>query len=300
MPKNSIVPAHTLRFGMLTMPYPPWARLLATWREYEAMGFDTIWVCDHFVSASGQRPLFEAWTVLAALAAETEWVRFGTVVSCNAFRHPALLAKEIVTVDHISGGRLEVGLGTGWWAEEHAMYGFAFLPPATRIARFRESVVVLDRLLRGEVTTHDGDALRLREAVCRPNPIQRPRPPFVLAAQGPRMIWTVAPFVDTWVASFGLSPVEVAERGRALDAECVAIGRDPRGVRRAFLWAPWVQPLDPWESVGAFDEFVGRYRDAGVTDFIFDEPRTEQRPVLERVAAETLPRLRVPMLRGLT
>ena len=236
------MPDHALRFGMLTMPYPPWPRLLVTWREYEAMGFDSVWVCDHFVSASGQRPLFEAWTLLAALAAETERLRLGTAASCNAFRQTALLAKEIVTVDHISNGRLDVGLGAGWWAAEHEMYGFAFLPPPARIDRFRETVAVLDRLLRGDVTTHDGDALRLREAICRPTPVQRPRPPLVLAAQGAKMLRTIAPFVDTWMASFGLSPAEVADRNRALDARCIEIGRDPRQVRRAFPWAPWVQP----------------------------------------------------------
>lgn len=287
------MPAPPLRVGMLTMQHPPFSALVARWREYEALGFDSVWVCDHFVGQGGE-PLFEAWTLLAALATQTERVRLGTVVTCASFRQPALLAKEVATVDHVSGGRLEVGLGAGWWAAEHQTYGIPFSSPAERVARFRDTVEVIDRLLRadGEPIDFVGQHLKLHGAPFQPPPRQRPRPPLMLAAQGPRMMEIVAAHADAWVGSFGLGPAEVASRNRLLDERCRAFGRDPRLVRRVFCWAPWVQDVDPWDSEDAFVRFVAAYRAAGVTDFIFDEPRPAQRAVLERVAREVLPSLR--------
>jgi alkanesulfonate monooxygenase SsuD/methylene tetrahydromethanopterin reductase-like flavin-dependent oxidoreductase (luciferase family) len=273
---------------MLTMQYPPWPRLVARWRAYEGLGFDSIWVCDHFTAARDDTPLFEAWTALAALATRTTRVRFGTVVSCAAFRHPALLARQAATIDHVSNGRLEIGLGAGWWGEEHARWGFRFPEPPERIALFREQIEVVDRLLRGEVTSYAGRTYALREAPNRPRPVQQPRPPLVLAAQGPRMLEIVARHADTWVASFGLSPDEIAERVKVLADRAAAVGRRPESIRRAFVWAPWVDAFDPWASVAAFDDFVGRYRVAGITDFIFDEPSPAQWQTLENVATDVL------------
>lgn len=279
------VPA--LRVGILTMQYPPWGALLARWRDYEALGFASVWVCDHFVGQQGE-PLFEAWTVLAAAAMATERVRLGVAVTCGTFRQPAVLAKEALTVDHLSGGRLEVGIGAGWWEAEHAAFGIPFPPPGERVERFRETVEVVDRLLRtgGESVSDEGRQARLRNAPMRPEPVQRPRPPLAVGAQGPRMLEIVAAYADTWMASFGLDADQVGALNRVLDERCAALGRDPAALRRAFLWAPWVQALDPWSSIDAFQEFVGRYRDAGITDFVFDEPRPEQRRVLDRVAAD--------------
>ena len=293
VPQGSARRTPSLRFGMLTMQYPPWPELAAQWRAYEALGFDSIWVCDHLIGQQ-EEPLLEPWTLLAALAQATERVRLGTVVTCNTFRHPALLAKEAATVDHVSGGRLELGLGAGWWEAEHHTYGIPFSPPGERVARFREAVEIVDRLLRsdGAAVDYEGRYHRLRAAPFRPAPVQRPRPPLMLAAQGPRMLDVAAAYADTWVGSFGLSPDEIAARNRRLDARCAALGRDPGAVRRAFVWAPWVQAVDPWASEEAFVDFVDRYREAGVTDFIFDEPRPDQRSTLERVVRTVLPGLR--------
>jgi alkanesulfonate monooxygenase SsuD/methylene tetrahydromethanopterin reductase-like flavin-dependent oxidoreductase (luciferase family) len=268
-----------LRIGMLTMQYPPWDRLVERWRTYEALGFDSIWLCDHFTAARNDAPLFEPWTALAALATVTTQVHFGTVVSCAAFRHSALLAKQATTIDHISNGRLEIGLGAGWWEEEHVRWGFPFLEPPERIARFREQVEGIDGLLRSDSPPN------------RPSPVQQPRPPFVLAAQGRRMLEIAARYADTWVTSFGLSPDEIGERCRLLDERAVGYGRNPACIRRAFVWAPWVDTFDPWSSVAAFQDFIGRYGAAGITDFIFDEPEPAQWRTLERVAARVLPRL---------
>ena len=106
------------------------------------------------------------------------------------------------------------------------------------------------------------------------------------------MLEVVARHADAWVGSFGLSPSEVGARNRLLDERCTALGREPRGLRRLFVLAPWVQSIDPWASLEAFRDFVGRYRAAGITEFVFDEPRSEQRPILQRIAVELLPELR--------
>ena len=281
-----------LRFGILTMPVPPWTALVERWRSYEALGFDSVWVCDHFTAAADGAPLFEAWTTLAGMAAVTSRIRLGTLVSCGTFRHPALLAKEIVTIDHLSAGRLEIGIGAGWWAEEHLKFGFPFASPAARVARFAETVEILDLLLRGEECDYNGAYYQLSQARITPVAHQLPRPPLVLAAQGPRMLALAARIADTWIASFGLSPFEVAQRCATLDTACQALGRDPLSVRRAFLWAPWVQSLDPWASDQDFNAFVAAYQAAGITDFYFDEPRPDQRGGFEAIVTGSLARLR--------
>jgi alkanesulfonate monooxygenase SsuD/methylene tetrahydromethanopterin reductase-like flavin-dependent oxidoreductase (luciferase family) len=265
-----------LRIGMLTMQYPPWDRLVARWRAYEDLGFDSIWLCDHFTAARDDAPLFEAWTALAALATVTRRVRFGTVVSCAAFREASLLARQAATLDHVSNGRLEIGLRAGWWAGEHRRWGLAFPEPAERFARFRTTVEFVGR--------------HLRTSCHCPPPIQQPRPPLVLAAQGRRMLEIAAAYADTWVASFGLRPTEIAARVAFLEEAASARGRSLAEIRRAFVWAPWVDEFDPWSSVDAFEDFVGQYAAAGVTDFIFDEPQTAQSAVFARVAGEVLPR----------
>ena len=146
-----------VRFGIVTDQNQPWSELLARWQLFERLGFDSIWDCDHFVQPSRPTgPYFEAWTLLAALAARTERIRIGVLVSCNTFRHPALLAKQAVTVDHVSNGRLELGLGAGWYEPEHRMFGLDFPNPGELTSRFREAVDIVDGLLRNEVFSYAG------------------------------------------------------------------------------------------------------------------------------------------------
>lgn len=280
-----------LRFGICTDQNLPWEELVRRWRLFEDLGFDSAWDCDHYVQPSRPHgPYLEGWTLLAALAAVTRRIRLGVLVSCNTFRHPALLAKEAVTVDHISNGRLELGLGAGWYEPEHAMYGLPFPPAGELVARFEEAVEIVDGLLRNESYSFSGRFHTLNEAEFRPGPIQRPRPPLTIGAHGPRMLKLCARYADAW-NSFG-TVEEVTERNRVLDARCVEIGRDPASIVRSLYF--WVARagLDPWQSVDAFEEMVGRYRAAGISEFIVDQPRADQEPVLVRVATELLPRLR--------
>lgn len=257
----------SLPLGILIMPRPPLAGVVERCQRYEAMGVQSVWLCDHFVD---QRfgPLFESWTLLAALAAATSRIRLGTAATCLPYRRPAVLAKSAATVDHISGGRLELGLGSGWWRPEFERFGYEFPPPAERARRFAETVATLQELF----------------ATLRPAPVQRPYPPFVLAAQGPKMLETVARHGDGWLASFGLSPAEIGDRNRLLDVRCAAHGRSPVAVRRISLWTPWVQEGNPWHSLASFAEFVATYRAAGVTEFILEEPRPDQAAAFQQIA----------------
>ncbi len=284
-----------LRFGICTDQNLPFETLAERWRYFERLGFDSVWDCDHFNQPSRpDGPYFEGWTLLAALAARTERIRVGVLVSSNTFRHPALLAQQAVTLDHISNGRLELGLGAGWFVPEHERFGIPFPPPGERVDRFREAVEIVDSLLRNETTTYGGRYHRLDGASVRPAPLQKPRPPLTLGAHRPRMLRICAEYADGW-NSFG-TVEDMRERNLILDEHCAAVGRDPREIRRSFYgWAAQMKEQglpDPWESTAAFEDVVGRYLEVGIDEFVIDQPGPEQLEVLERVATDVVPRLR--------
>jgi F420-dependent oxidoreductase-like protein len=293
----------------------PFPTLVERWRQIEALGFDSIWDFDHYNQPSRpEGPYFEAWTLLAGLAVHTRRVRIGVLVSSNTFRHPALLAKQAITLDHMSQGRLDVGLGAGWFVAEHDAYGLEFPAPGERVSRFKEAVEVVDRLLRQDRTTYAGRYYRLTDAVCLPRPVQQPRPPLMLAGHGPRMLRIIAERGDLW-NSYG-TPEEIRERNAILDAACQAIGRDPATLTRSLYgWATqtpqasWADeraggwaatlakgdrrlPADPWVSPQACVDFIETYREVGIDHFVIDAPRADQLGVMERFAADLLPRLR--------
>ena len=280
-----------IRFGICTDQGESYATLADRWRYYEELGFDSVWNCDHFMRPSDpSSPYFEGWTLLAALAAETTRIRVGVLVSSNTFRHPALLAQQAITVDHISEGRLELGLGAGWFEEEHERFGIPFEEAPVRVDRFREAVEVIDSLLRTSVTTYNGRYYQLRGASLRPGPVQSPRPPLALGAHRPRMLSICARFADRW-NSYG-TVEEMAERNRLLDEACFEIGRDPTEIIRSFYgWVSNMASLglpDPWSSLDAFSEVVGRYAEVGVNEFIIDQPRPEQFRIVERIASAVI------------
>ena len=281
-----------IRFGIQTPPWDDWPTMLSRWRRFEAMGWDSLWLPDHFLPTfRRERPFFEAWTLLAALAGGTTTARIGVLVSCNTFRLPALLAKEAVTVDHISNGRLELGIGTGWVEFEHTMFGIPYPDGPERVAMYAEAIEVIDRLMRNEVSSYAGQFYQLDEAHFRPGPVQKPRPPMTLAAHGPKMLKLIAPYVDRW-NSMG-SPDEMRERSERLSEALLAAGREPRDVLRSVLYVPSVTPDErPWDSEEAFLDFVGRYREAGMGEVILQPPPDEHGELFERVSREHLPRLR--------
>jgi F420-dependent oxidoreductase-like protein len=280
--------ARRFRFGICTDQNMTWDKTVERWQMFERLGFESAWLCDHLVQPSRpQGPYFEAWTLLAGLAARTEKIRIGVLVTSNTFRHPSVLARMAVTVDHISNGRLEVGLGAGWYEPEHAMFGIPFPETKELVARFREAVQVIDLVMREDTSSFVGEYYQLKNAQSRPRGVQTPRPPLVMGAFGPRMLKIVAKYADTWNA-FG-TPQEMRERNQMLDDYCHEIGRDPETLDRSiYYWVPKTD-ADPWVSKQAFHDVLNPYIEAGVNQFILDQPRDEQLDMLEWVAAEALP-----------
>ena len=280
-----------VRFGICTDQNMTWPKTVERWRLFEELGFDSAWNCDHLVQPSRlDGPYFEAWTLLAALAAVTNKIRVGVLVTSNTFRHPAIVAKEAITVDHISNGRLEVGMGAGWYEPEHRMFGIDFPETRELVSRFKEAVEVIDALLRNETASYAGKYYQLRKATSRPVPVQKPRPPLTLGAFGRRMLKIAAVHADTWNA-FG-DVDEIRERNDLLDQYCAEIGRDPNSLGRSLYgWAKNAD-TDPWQSVDAFEDVVGRYMDAGMNEFVLDQPRDEQIGILELAASHAIPGLR--------
>jgi alkanesulfonate monooxygenase SsuD/methylene tetrahydromethanopterin reductase-like flavin-dependent oxidoreductase (luciferase family) len=252
-----------MRFGVTIIPFEPWEQVAAWAHEVEDFGFDYVWLPDHLVNPFGRRPFFESWTTLAALARETSRVRVGTLVSSIVFREPRLVAKQAIAADHVSGGRLEVGVGAGS-DEDNEAAGLRPWTPRERSDRLRSFVVELDDLLRGDER--------------RGFPLQRPRPPLTVAAWSPRNLRLAAERADRWntMGGYGLSAEEglarATEQNKRLDSLCREIGRDPRSLVRSFLHGyRWVAET-PFASVEAFAAYVERYRDAGFDELYFYYP----------------------------
>lgn len=211
-----------------------WEELARRVRFAEDAGFTSAWVFDHFTPLYGdpKGPCLEGWTLLAALAAMTERVRLGTLVTGVTYRHPSVLAAEAVTVDHVSGGRLDIGLGAAWHHREHRALGIDFPPPGERVERLEEAIEVIRLLLTTDGATFSGRHYRLDDATYRPRPVQRPHPPLWVAGSGPRrMLPLVARVADVW-HTFG-DPGELARKSRIVDEHAERVGRDPAAIRRA-------------------------------------------------------------------
>lgn len=298
-----------LSFGVVVLQNMPYARLAEQWEYLEGLGFDSVWVTDHFVDPSCPGdPWFDGWSLLAAMAAQTTRIRIGTLVTSMPLRSPAVLAKQAMTVDHISRGRLELGIGPGRARLDHTMSGADVWEPAERTRRFREFAELLDSMLRNPITSYEGRYYRTHEAAMIPAPIQRPRPPLTLAAHGPATLKIAARLADGW-NSFGMmgasaqEAVEITrQRSQMLDAYCAAMGRDPLTIRRSFLIG--FTDDRPFASPDAFGEFVERYQEIGISEFIFywmpgaahpmfSEPGmcVTDRHMLEHIAAKTIPDL---------
>jgi alkanesulfonate monooxygenase SsuD/methylene tetrahydromethanopterin reductase-like flavin-dependent oxidoreductase (luciferase family) len=278
-------------FGIQTIQHWSWEDTRARWRWFEELGFDSLWLTDHFVrTAEPESPYFEAWTLLSALAVVVEKPRIGVLVSSNTFRHPSLLAKQAVTLDHISNGRLELGIGAGWYVPEHEMFGLEFPETQERVDRYEEALDLLDRYLRNDRTTVHGAYYSLMDAPNRPAPVQQPRIPFVLGAHQKRMIGLAARYADTWNTRGTVE--EVRERNALLEDACARDGRDPSEITRSLLYViAHMTDEDPWDSVDAFTDFVGRFGEAGIGEFIFQPPEPEAYGLVERIAQEVIPDL---------
>jgi alkanesulfonate monooxygenase SsuD/methylene tetrahydromethanopterin reductase-like flavin-dependent oxidoreductase (luciferase family) len=292
-----------LRFGIFQLQNR-WAALAENCQKVESLGFDSFWVGDHFVNGHNlEEDWLDGWSVIAALAAQTRTVRIGTLVSNIIYRNPAVLAKQALTVDHISQGRLNLGIGATTERDpSHQMTGVPVWSTAERVQRFREVIEIVDQMLRNETTSYQGKYYTITDAIMKPPPIQKPRPPLTIAAIGPVTLKVAAKYADTWntYAGWNLSPQQtfesLRERCDQLDQYCAQIGRDPNTIIRSFLVG--LTEDKPFASMEAFHDFIGRYREIGFGEFIFyyDYPSMSSDKCLdcetiERIATEAIPAL---------
>lgn len=294
-----------LRFSVLVLPNVPWPELLRRCRQVEELGFDSVGLADHLVDwAGGKGPWFELWSQLAAIAQATTRIRLATLVAQIPLRNPALFALQALTADHISGGRLDVGLGTGLEIDpSYRMMGIENWSAKERVARFGEYVEIVDRLLSQEETSFQGRFYRVDAAALRPRPIQSPRPPIMIAALGPVMLGHAARYADIWnsisfAKTFEAQIDETRGRMTAIDARCAAIGRDPASLRRSYLmFDPTARSsggkIKYYESEETFTHMVEQVIALGISEVAFYYPMLdEQVPTFERIARNVLPALK--------
>ena len=212
----------SISFGIVTLQHLPWKEEVKRWQLIENLGFDSVWLADHFVNyMQPNASWFESWTLLAALASQTNHIRVGTLVSSIPLRNPAILARQALTVDHISDGRLELGLGAGAPGDidpVYSMIGIEDWKPSERVSRFQETVEIIDKCLRNRVTSYDGQYYQLKDVAMAPPPVQQPRPPITIGAMGPRMLKLAAKYADTWNSfgdeEWGAPPERIIENTR--------------------------------------------------------------------------------------
>jgi alkanesulfonate monooxygenase SsuD/methylene tetrahydromethanopterin reductase-like flavin-dependent oxidoreductase (luciferase family) len=303
-----------MRFGAaFWVERTDWPGLRDAVLHAEAVGFDDVWIDDHLLCDEGDPDddKLEAWTTLAAVAAVTTHVHLGHMVGANTLRNPGLVAKMATTVDHVSGGRMILGLGSGWFEREHEAFGFDFGQGfGDRIGRLAEAVGLVRRLLDGERVTHDGPHYRFHDAVCAPRPVQA-HLPILLGGSGPRKtLPLVARVADLWNMYGSLDEIVAADA--TLRAACEALGRDHREIERTVnlnlvirrdraaaetAWAGWAerhlpQPgEDGLDIGGSIDEVaatLARYRDIG-----FAHPILIFRVPWDVETMDRLPELRV-------
>ena len=295
---------HPLRFHVLLLPNVGWAELKARVIRLEELGLEVAALADHVVDWTHPTvPWLEAWTALPALAAATRTIRLSTVVSQIPLRNPAMLVRQVFTLDHISNGRIELGLGTGLRSDPStAMIGVPDWEPGERVARFEEYVELVGRMFAEEVTTYEGRYYRVDGAV-RHRTVQTPHPPLLVAALGPRMMRHAARYADIWnslsfLPSFDEQLAETRARCEAIDAECAAIGREPATLRRSYTMYDTQArsrggAVNYYESRERFIDQVSRLAELGISDVGLYYPLDPaQVGSFETIATEVLPRLR--------
>jgi F420-dependent oxidoreductase-like protein len=291
-----------------------WEDWLAVAEACERLGFEALFRSDHYMTLGGARDgaALDAWGTICGLAAVTSTLRLGTLVSPATFRHPSMLAKLAVTADHISGGRVELGLGTGWNEDEHAAYGFAFPGMKTRMDRLAEQLEIVHRTWTEDGFSFEGEHWTIRDLDARPKPVQRPHPPLVMGgAAKPRSVALAARWADEYNVVHA-SPADAAASRRRVREGCERAGRDPDTVtfslmhafligaddgeqrdRAERLTAVGFPPEDGWPAGGPAQiaERLQEYADAGVERVMLQHLLHRDTEALELIAAEVVPAL---------
>lgn len=298
-----------MRFSVWPDQARPWNEVAAIADHAERSGWDGIYVYDHFMPGEPSDvvrdgPVLEGWTVLTALACRTERLRLGTLVLGNLYRHPAVVANMAATLDHISNGRLVLGLGAGWQQNEHDAYGIALPPPPQRLDQLDEALAVISSLLHEQRTTFHGHYYDVEDAPCDPKPLQR-RLPILVGSSGERRgIPLAARWADEWNAWSTLGTFR--RMSAVLDASAEAAGRDPASIARSTQAEVVLAPgdaspaFDTDQTLGGSVELVvdtlGRYEEAGLDEFIVPDdaavPIEERLQLLEQFRSEVVTRLR--------
>jgi alkanesulfonate monooxygenase SsuD/methylene tetrahydromethanopterin reductase-like flavin-dependent oxidoreductase (luciferase family) len=295
-----------MRVGVLMLPTDPWPEAMARARRIEAMGYDHLWTYDHLSWRRYRgRRWYSALPWLTGMAGATERIRLGTMVASPNLRHPVTLAQDAITLDHVSNGRLELGVGAGGTGFDATVFGREPLGRAELVTRLTEFVELLARLFADDLVSYSGRYYTVVDACVLPVAIQSPRIPIAIAAGGKRALELTARLGDAWITygdttngdhSAAGTANAVRTQTRRLDDACAAIGRDPASIRRIYLAGN--TDVRPLASVEAFADFVGRYREFGFTDVVFHHPRpddpewNEPEKIVEEIASEVLPSLR--------
>ena len=279
-----------LSWGIKTAPqHTTYEEMLTVWQEAESLPvFEHAWLFDHFAPIQGDvaGPCLEGWTLLAAYAAQTTRLRLGLMVVGNTYRHPAVLAKTAATVDVISGGRLDLGLGAGWNEYEHASMGIPLYPPGERIRRFGEACEMIRRLFTEPTVDFDGRYYQLKEARCEPKPVQKPYPPFVIGGSGEKLTLRVAAqYADIWNFSGG-SVETFQHKVRVLHEHCAAVGRDPADIELS------IQLRLAYDDLPGAVETLQGFVDAGATHLVLYIPSPYPSGIATRLADEVISRVR--------
>lgn len=272
-----------MRFSFWPNPSQPYATVLQLAQHVEQTGWDGIWYADHFMpnAQDTSAPWPEAWTTLAAIGAVVPRLRIGTLVSGNTYRHPAVLAKMAATLDHITNGRVVLGLGSGWQENEHSQYGIPFYDVGERLARLDEACAVIKALFSETAANFAGSRYQLSNASLEPKPLQSPLP-LLIGGGGEKVTLKItARWADEW--NVWGTPETLAHKMRILDAHCAAIGRDPKSIQRsavallfmsddaAFIEKMRANPPPQAAIIGSVDEVretVRRYAEIGVDELI--------------------------------
>ncbi|HDL48855.1 MAG TPA: LLM class F420-dependent oxidoreductase [Actinobacteria bacterium] len=204
-----------------------WETMRSVAATIERSGYESLWVYDHFhtVPVPSQEVTYEAWTLMASLAAVTSTVRLGQMCTCNSYRPPSYLAKVAASIDVISGGRVEMGIGAGWYEHEHAGYGYEFPKASVRIGMLREAVEIMRRMWTEDTVRHVGKYYTLDGAICRPKPVQNPHIPFWVAGGGEKLTLNVAARYASYT-NFGQSVDEFIHKSDILRRHCEDVGTD--------------------------------------------------------------------------
>jgi F420-dependent oxidoreductase-like protein len=276
-----------LHFGVKTAQHhASYPAMLKVWQEADEIPtFEHAWLFDHFAPIQGDLdgPCLDGWTLLSALAAQTQRIRVGLMVTGNTYRHPAVLAKIATTVDVVSNGRLDFGVGAGWNEYEHSSMGIPLYPPGQRLRRFEEACEIWKRLFTQHLTDFDGRYYQLKEARNEPKPVQQPYPPFVIGGSGEQItLRVVAKYADVW--NFNGRDVEMFNhKFNVLREHCSAVGRDPNEIELSIQARVDYDNLQ--NTVNQVQEFV----DAGVTHIILNLSPPYPDGIVTRLAEEVVP-----------